>query len=158
MALKKQDVFCYNFLEIQEIENMTITNKLEDGYNTYKHEYKDDPELLFVSLHTYELISKSPDFEKRISTKFRECKRIQVARMFDEFKFYRHEDLEKALSILKATPQDLVLIRKFVESESPQVEYGFARQISKPIPKHLYISKEIIDAYKRSFVNKELEF
>lgn len=136
---------------------MTIANKIFDGHKAYKEEYKEDPELLFVSLHAHEQIACSPEFERCTSSNVVGCELIPVERMHQEYRFLRHGDIEKAINSYNNAPNDPVLIRKFVSTNRP--EAANARRLGEEkAAKHLYIPLDIIRAYERHYENKDLNF
>ncbi|MGA6135917.1 hypothetical protein ACPER7_06375 [Acinetobacter dispersus] len=136
---------------------MTIADKIINGHKTFKEEYKEAPDLLFVSLNAHEQICEAPEFESCVRSNVVGCELIPVERMDQEYRFLTRKDVENARISYNKIAKDPVLIRKSVKTDRP--EAANARRLGdEKVAKHLYIPVDIINAYERHFGNENLEF
>ncbi|MDO3663393.1 hypothetical protein [Acinetobacter higginsii] len=131
---------------------MTIANKIYDGLNTYKEEYKEDPDLLFVSLYAHQQICNAPELGRFGTKSVVGCELIPVSSMDQDYRFLNRKDVENAIIAYNNFRNDPVLIRKFVKTDKP--EAANARRLGdEEVLKPLYIPLDIIRAYNRHYGN-----
>ncbi|MEA1231086.1 hypothetical protein ODQ17_17060 [Acinetobacter sp. IRS14] len=136
---------------------MSIADKIFIGHKTFKEEYKEDPDLLFVSSYAHEQICSAPEFERCVQSNVVGCELIPVLSMDQEYRFLTREDVEQARTSYNNSPSDPVLIRKLVKTD--RSEAANARRLGEEkAAKHLYVPLDIIRAYERHFGNKDLNF
>ncbi|MCU4581173.1 hypothetical protein KTJ32_09260 [Acinetobacter gyllenbergii] len=138
---------------------MKIINRIYDAQIDYEEKYNEAPEILFVSILTYEEMHKEPPSLKGVSLTIAGCELIIVENMLGDFKYLSHVDLTKAINAYIAKPKDLILIRKFEKADKSAGEnLSTCRNDPRMIGVHFYIQRELIDAYQRHyFGNKNLK-
>ncbi|CAM4346323.1 hypothetical protein MMP66_00405 [Acinetobacter dispersus] len=134
---------------------MKIINRIYDAQIEYEEKYNEAPEILFVSILTYEEMHKEPQSLEGVSLTIAGCELIIVDNMLGDFKYLSHVDLTKAINAYNAKPKDLILIRKFEKSDkSAGTNLSTCRNNPRMIGVQFYIQRELIDAYQLHYLLK----
>lgn len=96
---------------------MTILNRIYDAQIGYEEKYNGAPEILFVSILTYDEMHKESQSLEGVSLTIAGCELIIVENLIGDFKYLSHVGLTKAIIAYNAKPKDLILIRKFEKAD-----------------------------------------
>ncbi|ENU92759.1 hypothetical protein BJD20_06655 [Acinetobacter proteolyticus] len=136
---------------------MTILNRIYDAQIGYEEKYNEAPEILFVSILTYDEMHKEPQSLEGVSLTIAGCELIIVENLIGDFKYLSHVDLTKAINAYNTKPKDLIVIRKFEKADKSVAEnLSTCRNDPRMIAVQFYIQRELIDAYQRHYFDKKI--
>ncbi|MNZ08297.1 hypothetical protein Q4S33_14040 [Acinetobacter calcoaceticus] len=140
---------------------MTIRIDLVQGRTSYHDRYDRNPDLLFISLQTYEDILHDPntDLSKDFNN-FYGCEVITVNSLNIDYIFFEKTDLDVALEKYISQRTQLITIPKHLPSHSTSAPTNSKlRSIEDDFTlENLQIEEKIIVAYRQSQESKKLDF
>lgn len=146
------DIIVYKF----QRKMMSIQSKIYELRQEYENKYDSEPEVLFLNLSAWEEVLKHPQSINGVPKKIARCEVYPANNMQEDIFFCDHSDIAKGLREYDGTDYP-VIIKKLTVVNRPEAQ-GARRITNDRSFLNFQIPSEVIKAYQRSQLNKNLKF